>query len=128
MKDIDTLYRKKSNGRYEPVGYAGSFPDLSDGIWLVQNKEHSRSFQNLIWRLGEVKPFGDVVDDVSLIALEDELTQWFSAITDKDKDSIEYREFIEHTMAKDRAEIYNVSMSDLAMGVLNFLRKKLIKK
>lgn len=125
---METLYRKNRNGRYEPAGVHGT-PDLSNGIWLVETKEYSKSLKNLVWRLGDVKPFGDIVDDASLVALEDDLATYLNKIQDENSDEFQaIKEKLFGFMNKVPPAIYNVSMSDMAMIIIEFLRKKIISE
>lgn len=42
---METFYRKKENGRYEPIGV--NLPDIMEGIWIVEKENHVRSSINL---------------------------------------------------------------------------------
>ena len=88
---MEKLYRKKSNGRYqEVIGYTDT---LSDGIWLVQTKPHSRSMSSLVWKVGDLKRIADVTTHAALQSYEDDLTDYLIKLTDSN--SKEYKEAVE---------------------------------
>lgn len=77
---METLYRKKKNGRYEEViGYTDT---LSDGIWLVQTKPYSKSLTSLVWKVGDLKRIADVTTHAALQSYEDDLTDYLMKLTD----------------------------------------------
>jgi hypothetical protein len=88
---METLYRKKGNGRYEKVmGYTETLPD---GIWLVQNKSSSRSVSSLLWKVGDLKRIADVTTHAALQSYEDDLTNYLMKLTDSNSE--EYKEAVE---------------------------------
>ena len=109
---METLYRKKANGRYEETSIAYT-DDLSDGVWLVQTKPHSRSITSLFWKVGDLKRVADVTTHAALQGFQDQLTTYLSKLTDET--SPEYKD------AKERLGGYlqrpvgyhNISASDL---------------
>jgi len=74
-KDNYTYYIKK-NGKYEPVGISG--PDLYEGIWLVQVKEHCRSSKNLVGRIRDLPNPFDLEILAKVTMLEDIITEIFN--------------------------------------------------
>ena len=109
---METLYRKKANGRYEETSIAYT-DDLSDGVWLVQTKPHSRSITSLFWKVGDLKRVADVTTHAALQGFQDQLTTYLSKL--KDETSPEYKD------AKERlggylsgpVQLGNISTSDL---------------
>jgi len=88
---MEKLYRKKENGRYqEVIGYTDT---LSDGIWLVQTKPHSRSMSSLVWKVGDTKRLTDITTHAALQSYEDDLTNYFMKLTDEN--SKEYKGAVE---------------------------------
>jgi hypothetical protein len=88
---METLYRKKKNGRYEEViGYTDT---LSDGIWLVQTKPYSRSLTSLLWKVGDLKRIADVTTHAALQSYEDDLCNYLMKLTDSTSD--EYKDAVE---------------------------------
>ena len=109
---METLYRKKENGRYEETSIAYT-DDLSDGVWLVQTKPYSRSITSLFWKVGDLKRVADVTTHAALLGFQDQLTTYLSKLTDEN--SPEYKD------AKERlggylyrpVQLGNISTSDL---------------
>ena len=110
--NMEKMYRKLPNGRYEYIGYSG-VPDLSDGIWLVQTNPHSRSVSSLIWKVGNLKRPVDIVTHASLQAISDDLASYLMKLGDIDSD--EYKEAVEIMGGYIRGPIHfsNVSASDI---------------
>lgn len=106
------MYRKLPNGRYEKVGY-WNVPDLSDGIWLVQDKKSSRSMTSLIWKVGDLKRPVDIVTHASLQAISDDLIRYIMKLSDDQSD--EYKEAVDIMGGYIRGPIHfsNVSPSDI---------------
>lgn len=88
---METLYRKKKNGRYEKV--IGYHDVLSDGIWLVQTKPYSRSLTSLVWKVGDTKRLTDVTTHAALQSYEDDLTDYLMKLTDVNSE--EYKNAVE---------------------------------
>ncbi len=109
---METLYRKKENGRYEETSISYT-DDLSDGVWLVQTKPSSRSITSLFWKVGDLKRVADVTTHAALLGFQDQLTTYLSKLTDEN--SPEYKD------AKERlggylygpVQLGNISTSDL---------------
>lgn len=114
---METVYRKKSNGRYVPVQVCSS-DLLGDGVWLVQTKDYSKSMTNLVWRLGDIKKPCDVVTHASLQSITDELSRYINRLTDES--SNEYKEAKELYGGWMRGPIgySNISSSDLCSLIL----------
>ena len=118
---METLYRKKPNGRYEKVGYT-NMPDLSDGIWLVQNALYSKSESSLIWRVGNLKRPVDVATKAAFYSILDEIANYIVKLRDPNSD--EYLDAVEHLGSWDNSNgegfgVYNIAASDYAMLILN---------
>lgn len=109
---MEKMYRKLPSGRYEYIGYSG-VPDISDGIWLVQNKPGSKSTTSLIWKVGDLKRPVDIVTHASLQAISDNLVSYLMKLGDID--SNEYKEAVEIMGGYIRGPIHfaNVSASDI---------------
>ncbi|MFW6281295.1 MAG: hypothetical protein ACOC1O_00695 [bacterium] len=59
---METIYRKKENGRYEAIGF--NMPDLREGIWLVEKSKNVTSSTNLeVYKLDLPQPL-----DLSILA------------------------------------------------------------
>ena len=84
---MEKLYRKRSNGRYESIGF-NDVPDLTDGIWLVQSKPGWKSSSNLIFRIGDVKGIADITTHAALQAMSNDLALYVSKL--QDESSVEY--------------------------------------
>lgn len=118
---MEKLYRKKANGRYEQVGYT-DMPDLSDGIWIVQNRPGIRSKSSLVWRVGDLKRPVDVATKSAFYNILDDIAHYIVKLTDPNSD--EYLEAVEHlgdwNKSGDRGYgVYNICASDYAMLILN---------
>ena len=109
---MEKMYRKLPSGRYEYIGYSG-VPDISDGIWLVQNKPGSKSTTSLIWKVGDLKRPVDIVTHASLQAISDNLVSYLMKLGDDQSD--EYKEAVEIMGGYIRGPIHfaNVSASDI---------------
>ena len=107
---METLYRKKANGRYEEtsIGYTD---DLSDGVWLVQTKPCSRSITSLFWKVGDLKRVADVTTHAALLGFQDQLTTYLSKLTDET--SPEYKDAKERFYMHGPVHLGNISTSDL---------------
>jgi len=109
---METLYRKKENGRYEETSI--SYTDnLSDGVWLVQTKPHSRSITSLFWKVGDLKRVADVTTHAALLGFQDQLTTYLSKLTDEN--SPEYKDAKERLggYLYEPVQLGNISTSDL---------------
>jgi hypothetical protein len=109
---MEDMYRKLPSGRYEKVGY-WNVPDLSDGIWLVQNKPGSKSTTSLIWKVGDLKRPVDIVTHASLHAVADNLVSYLMKLGDVDSD--EFKEAVEIMGGYIRGPIHftNISAHDI---------------
>jgi hypothetical protein len=110
---METLYRKKKNGRYEEViGYTDT---LSDGIWLVQTKPYSRSLTSLVWKVGDLKRIADVTTHAALQSYEDDLCNYLMKLTDVNSE--EYKDAMNQLGGWIRGPIgySNISASDLCI-------------
>lgn len=107
---METLYRKKANGRYEETSIAYT-DDLSDGVWLVQSKPHSRSITSLFWKVGDLKRVADVTTHAALLGFQDQLTTYLSKLTDET--SPEYKDAKERFYMHGPVQLGNISTSDL---------------
>lgn len=124
---MEKLYRKKENGRYEEYtfGYNG---ELSDGIWLVQNKPSSTRISSLFWKVGDLKRVTDITTHAALQAIEDDLIKYLQAL--QKEDSQEYLEAKEICGGYLRGPISytNISASDLCTLLLREIAKKVEKQ
>jgi hypothetical protein len=110
---METLYRKKKNGRYEEViGYTDT---LSDGIWLVQTKPYSRSLTSLVWKVGDLKRIADVTTHAALQSYEDDLCNYLMKLTDVNSE--EYKDAMNQLGGWIRGPIgyTNISARDLCI-------------
>ena len=107
---METLYRKKANGRYEEASIAYT-DDLSDGVWLVQTKPCSRSITSLFWKVGDLKRVADVTTHAALLGFQDQLTTYLSKLTDEN--SPEYKDAKERFYMHGPIQLGNISTSDL---------------
>lgn len=114
---MEKLYRKKENGRYEPIGYCAG-QTLEDGIWLVQSDPGMTSVTSLLWKVGEVKRPVDVVSFAAITAMTDKVARYLSNLREMDSD--QYKEAKELLGGYLTGEIryYGVSPYDLASLVL----------
>lgn len=120
---MEKLYRKKENGRYKEYSlHYGN--DLSDGVWLVQTKPHSKSFNSLFWKVGDLKRIVDVTTHSALASFETELTEYLMKLTDEKSE--EYKDAKKNRGGYIMGPISysNISASDLC-GL--FLRKVAMK-
>lgn len=109
---MEKMYRKLPSGRYEYIGYSG-IPDLSDGIWLIQNKPGSKSTSSLVWKVGDLKRPVDIVTHASLQAVADNLVSYLMKLGDIESD--DYKEAIDIMGGYIRGPIHftNISASDI---------------
>jgi hypothetical protein len=112
----EKLY-KKVGRRYVEVTMPERY-DMTDGIWLIQNKPHSRSISSLYWKVGDIKRPADIVTHASLQTLEDDLSRYLLNL--KDERSVEFKEAKELSggYIKDAIGFYNVSASQLVSLLL----------
>ena len=109
---MEKRYRKNNKGRYEECGYETS-KEISDGIWFVQSKPHSKSTTSLVWKVGDLKRPVDVVTIAALESFNDDLTQYLMKLTEEGSEELKE--------AKERLGGYlygavgytNISASDL---------------
>jgi hypothetical protein len=109
---MEKLYRKNSKGRYEEfsIGYNH---DLADGIWLVQNKPHSKSFESLLWKVGDLKRPVDVVTHTALYSFESTLTKYLMKLTEEGSTELKEAEDLLGGYLKGAVGFYNISAADL---------------
>ena len=115
-------YIKNKNGRYERVGY--SHPDMPDGFYY---KERNRK-TSIPWWLGPHD--GSVVNTKLLteICKNDEgLSQFLVKLTDENSE--ELKAYRQHTgFIQGPLKVYNWSMQDLSLAVLQWVYKRLVEK
>ena len=109
---MEKLYRKVGK-KYVEAGYGG-VPDVSPGIWLVQNNEYSKSQTSLVWRVGDLKRPVDVVTHAALQTMSDKLAQYLMKLSEEG--STELAEAKEQLggYLHGVPSFYNISASDLA--------------
>ena len=108
------------------AGYT-SVPDLTDGIWLVQNMPNVKSKTSLIWRVGDLKRPVDVVTHASLQTMTDDLASYLSRLGDPESNEFkEANEICSHQLGSG-IRYYNVSASDLCSLFIREISKKLEK-
>jgi hypothetical protein len=120
---METLYRKKPNGRYEEasIGYQN---EISDGIWLVQTKPGRKSYTSLLWKVGDLKRVTDVTTHAALQGFEHELTQYLMNLGDIESEDYKQAKEIMSGYILGPINYTNISASDLCTL---FLRKIAIK-
>lgn len=113
---MERLYRKIGR-RYVEYGFGG-IPDISDGIWLVQNNSHSKSQSSLLWKVGDIKRPVDVTAHASIQSMERDITNYLMKLSDVN--SIEYNEALEICGGYLRGPVHftNISASDIIMLLL----------
>jgi len=109
---MEKLYRKKENGRYEVASLTYE-RDLSDGVWLIQNKPYSKSFESLMWKIGDLKRPVDVTTHAALYSFQDDLTKYLMKLTEEDSKELKEAEELLGGYLKGAISFYNVSASDL---------------
>ena len=80
---MEDMYRKLKDGTFEHIGL-NSVPDISDGIWLVQNRKHSKGYTSLLWKVGDTGRATDVLTHGKIHSLHDELCTYIQELTKKD--------------------------------------------
>jgi hypothetical protein len=115
---MEKLY-KKIGKRYVECGY--NYPDISDGIWLVQSKPGSKSQQSLLWKVGDIKRPVDVVTHAALQSIEDDLANYLMRLCDET--SSEFKEAKEYagSWLLNPIKFYNISASLLVTLLLRKL-------
>ena len=109
---MEKLYRKNNKGRYEEIGYNG-IPDISDGIWIVQSKPNSKSYNSMFWKIGNLERPVDVVTHASLQTLSDDLSSYLMKLGDNtSKEWQEAKETLGGYLTEP-IRYYNISASDL---------------
>ena len=110
---MEKVYRKLPNGRYEHIGYNNT-PDISNGVWLVQNGKGYKSHSSLLWRVGDTGRVTDVITHAKLQTMNDELCTYLMNLT-KSEDTPERQDAKEILGGYLRGDIgfYGISPSDL---------------
>lgn len=121
---MEKVYRKNSKGRYEECGLSYS-ERLSDGIWLVQNKPHSRSFESLLWKVGDLKRPVDVTTHAALYSFQDKLTDYLMKLTEKGSLELGEAKELLGGYLKGEVGFYNISASDLCQLFLRQIAKNI---
>lgn len=114
---MEKLYRKKENGRYEPIGYCAG-QTLEDGIWLVQSEPGITSMTSLLWKVGEVKRPVDVVSFAAITAMADKIGRYLSNLREKDSEEYKEAENLLGGYLTGEIRYYGISPYDLASLVL----------
>lgn len=113
---MEQLYRKVGK-RYVEWGFGG-IPDISDGIWLIQNNPNSKSQSSLFWKVGELKRPCDVTTHASIQSMADDITRYLMRLRDVNTD--EYKEALEICGGYLKGPVIctNISAADLTMLIL----------
>lgn len=114
----EKLY-KKVGRKYIEVPMPERY-DMSDGIWLVQNKSYSKSFESLMWKVGDLKRPVDIVTHASLQTLTDDLGVYLNKICDPNSEEYLDAKKVCGGYLDSPPAYYNISATDL---VTLFLRK-----
>ena len=123
---MEKLYRKKSNGRYESIGF-NDIPDLTDGIWLVQSKPGWKSSSNLLFRIGDVKGIVDITTHAALQAMSNDLALYVSKLQDESSDEyLDVKELF-GTWIKGPISISGIASADLSSLLLRRIAFNLAK-
>lgn len=123
---MEKLYRKKSNGRYESIGF-NDIPDLTDGIWLVQSKPGWKSSSNLIFRIGDVKGIVDITTHAALQAMSNDLALYVSKLQDESSDEYLDAKELLGTWIKGPISISGIASADLSSLLLRRIAFNLAK-
>lgn len=117
---MEKLYRLNEDGTYELAGYT-DVPDLSDGIWLVQNKKHSRGKSSLVWRVGDLNRPVDVATKTAFYSIMDEIAHYIVKLNDPEsKEFLEAAEQLHDDLDGHRGYgVYNIAPMDYATLILN---------
>ena len=108
---MEKLYRKVGK-RYVDCGY--SVPDLSDGIWLVQNNPHCKSLESLVWKVGDLKRPVDVITHASLQTMSDDIAKYIVKLTDENSEEWEDAKNLLGNGLSGPIGYYNTTAYDLA--------------
>lgn len=119
---MEKLYKKVGN-RYVEAGY--NSPDLVDGIWLIQSKEHSRSMTNLVFRVGDLKEPRDVITQGALMSIQDDISSYVLKLTKED--SLEFKNLKSQYAGWVHGPlgVYNISIGDFVSVILNKIAENL---
>lgn len=123
---MEKLYRKKSNGRYESIGF-NDVPDLTDGIWLVQSKPGWKSSSNLLFRIGDVKGLVDITTHAALQAMSNDLALYVSKLQDESSDEYLDAKELLGTWLKGPISISGIASADLSSLLLRRIAFNLAK-
>ena len=123
---MEKLYRKRSNGRYESIGFNG-VPDLTDGIWLVQSKPGWKSSSNLIFRIGDVKGLVDITTHAALQAMSNDLALYVSKLQDESSDEFLDAKELLGSWIKGPISISGIASADLSSLLLRRIAFNLAK-
>jgi hypothetical protein len=113
---MDTLYRKVESGKkvkYVKAGYV-DIPDLTDGIWMVQNHPYSKQISSLVWKVGDLKNPVDVVSLASLQTMEQDLCDYLQQLGDVNSEAYKDAEKIFGGYIRGAVSFSNISPRDLA--------------
>jgi hypothetical protein len=119
---MEKIYKKVGN-RYVEAGY--NSPDLVDGIWLVQSKEHSKSMTNMVFRVGDLKNPRDVITQGALMSIQDDISSYVVKLTKEDTQEFkdlknQYKGWVHGPLG-----VYNISIGDFVSVILNRIAENL---
>lgn len=103
---------KKVGKKYVECGYDVKH-QMSDGIWMVQNKPSSHSQTSLVWRVGDLKRPVDVVTVAALESFNGELANYLTRLTEESSDELKEAREILGGYLKGPVSYLNISASDL---------------
>lgn len=123
---MEKLYRKKENGRYEPVEYCFG-ETLHDGIWMINTKENSKSYTSVAYRLGDLKRPVDVVTQAALLSFTDDLSLYLLRLSEEDSEEYKEAKEILGNWLQAPVGYANISAADLSALFLRKIAEKLEK-
>lgn len=115
-----TYYIKDKKGRYVSVGY--NAPNMGDGLYFRQHDKNSTRTTSVAYWVGTgpQEPV-DVNRLISLMKLDEGLAGWLNKIQDQNSPEYKQLEADSGGYVKVAPKIYNISMQDLAAGMLRWL-------
>lgn len=101
--------------------------DISDGVWLVQSNEFSKSYTSLLWKLSDLKRPVDVTTQAAMFSIADDLANYLYNLGKVDSgEYVHAKEFLAGYLSG-AVQISNISMQDLSSLILKFIANKIEK-